>query len=34
MLVPQPLRIADVVENEQAGKKLSQAFGELHANSF
>jgi len=34
MLVPQPPRIADVVENEKAGKKLLQASGELHANSF
>jgi len=34
MLVPQPPRIGDVVENQQAGKKLPQASGRLHASSF
>jgi hypothetical protein len=34
MHVPQPPRIGDVVENQQVGKKLPQAFGELHASSF
>jgi hypothetical protein len=34
MPVPQPPKIGDVVENQQAGKKLPQASGELHANSF
>ncbi len=34
MLVPQPPRIGDVVVNQQAGKKLSQAFGQLHASNF
>jgi hypothetical protein len=34
MLVPQPPRIGDVVVNQQAGKKLPQASGQLHANSF
>jgi hypothetical protein len=33
MPVPQPLKIGDV-ENQQAGKKLSQASGQLHASSF
>jgi len=26
--------MGDVVENQQAGKKLPQVFGELHANNF
>jgi hypothetical protein len=34
MHVPQLPRIGDVIEDEQAGKKLPQASGELHANSF
>jgi hypothetical protein len=34
MLVPQPPRIGDIVENQQAGKKLPQASGQLHASSF
>ncbi len=34
MLVPQPPRIGDVVENQQAGKKLLQASRQLHASSF
>jgi hypothetical protein len=34
MHVPQPPRIGDVVVNQHAGKKLSQAFGQLHASSF
>jgi hypothetical protein len=34
MLVPQPPRIGDIVINQQADKKLPQAFGQLHANSF
>ncbi len=34
MLVPHSPRIVDVVENEQVGKKLPQASGQLHANSF
>jgi hypothetical protein len=34
MPVPQPPKISDVVEDKQAGKKLSQASGELHVNSF
>jgi len=34
MPIPQPPKIGDVVENQQAGKKLPQASGELHANSF
>ncbi len=34
MLVPQSPRIADIIENEQAGKKLPQASGELHASNF
>jgi hypothetical protein len=27
-------KIREVVENQQAGKKLPQAFGQLHANNF
>jgi hypothetical protein len=34
MPVPQPPRIGDVIENQQAGKKLLQASGQLHASSF
>jgi hypothetical protein len=34
MPVPQPPRIGDVVVNQQAGKKLLQTCGQLHANSF
>jgi hypothetical protein len=34
MPVPQPPRIGNVVEDEQAGKKLPQASGELNASSF
>ncbi len=34
MPVPQPPRISDVVINQQTGKKLFQASGQLHANSF
>jgi len=34
MHVPQPPMIDDVVENQQAGKKLPQASGQLHSSSF
>jgi hypothetical protein len=34
MHVPQPPRIGDIIENQQASKKLPQVSGELHANSF
>jgi hypothetical protein len=34
MPVPQSPKIGDVVEDQQAGKKLSQASGELHASKF
>jgi hypothetical protein len=34
MLVPQLPRIGDVVENQQVGKKLQQASGQLHTSSF
>ncbi len=34
MHVPQLPTIGDIVENQQAGKKLQQASGELHVNSF
>ncbi len=34
MPVPQPPKIGDVVVNQHAGKKLPQASGQLHANSF
>jgi hypothetical protein len=34
MPVPQPPKIGDVVENQQVGKKLPQASGQLHASNF
>jgi hypothetical protein len=34
MLVPQSPKIGDVVVNQQAGKKLPQASGQLHTSSF
>ncbi len=34
MPVPQPPRIGEVVVNQQVGKKLPQASGQLHACSF
>jgi hypothetical protein len=34
MPVPHPPKIGDVVVNQQAGKKLSQTSGQLHASNF
>jgi hypothetical protein len=34
MPIPQPPKIGDIVVNQQAGKKLPQASGQLHASSF
>ncbi len=34
MPIPQPPRIGDVIVNQQAGKKLPQASGQLHASNF
>jgi hypothetical protein len=34
MPIPQLPRIGDVIVNQQAGKKLPQTSGQLHASSF